>query len=794
MDGGWNGTAWIWSGDSDANRHVCLRRTFECGRPGAGELLVCADTDFVAYINGIELGRGQFPDYPADKTFTRLAVDVLRAGANTVAILAYHAGHDFHTGVADVARVAARLWTPEGVVATDASWKAAAHAAYAAGVLPPRTTQLGFTAAYDARLAPDDAWTRPGFDDSAWPAARVVGPVDAIRERPVPPPALWPPTPATAAWQGWVWRAPAEFDNPRFALACDRDVYVFDAPASVFVDGRDPVLRPDGGAGLVFRPADVPPRAAGAGGETMAAGYFLIADLGAETVGYLELALSAPAGTVVDISHGEHLDDGRVRMAIGDRNFTDRYICRDGNNRWTPPFRRYGARYLQLNIFPPADAAESVTVRYVGLWPWERWRPDPAAFDGDDREMLHLRRVAIRTLELCQHEHYEDCPWREQALYAYDSRNQALYNYYLWGNYDFTRESFALLGRGARPDRQLRLCAPTAGRLAIPAFTLVWMAAARDHGLFSGDGALYREFGAWMEDLLEEGLLRRRAPTEPRHTGNGDGWWHFYEWSDGMAHSGARIPDDEFHAPHQLYLAEAALAFADMADMAGQPERARRPRAAAREVQAAFDRHFWDEARGAYATILRDGRLADAHHDHVQLLALATGAVPEARRERVWQTLRAETLTRAELSVLPYLPRALMEHSPSARRFVREKIERHFYPMLRRGATSLWETEEGGDAFGRAGSLCHAWSSLPVYYLHACVLGVAPLAPAFRRFRVKPWADGRFNYAEGEVPTPSGPVRVKWRRESAGLRLRVDAPAGLEAVIESYPEQPVFPW
>lgn len=35
------------------------------------------------------------------------------------------------------------------------------------------------------------------------------------------------------------------------------------------------------------------------------------------------------------------------------------------------------------------------------------------------------------------HEHYEDYPWREQALYAFDSRNQALYGYYAFGNYDF---------------------------------------------------------------------------------------------------------------------------------------------------------------------------------------------------------------------------------------------------------------------------------------------------------------------------------------------------------------------
>ena len=33
------------------------------------------------------------------------------------------------------------------------------------------------------------------------------------------------------------------------------------------------------------------------------------------------------------------------------------------------------------------------------------------------------------------------------------------------------------------------------------------------------------------------------------------------------------------------------------------------------------------------------------------------------------------------------------------------------------GATSVWETIDGGAAFGNAGSLSHAWSSIPVLYL-----------------------------------------------------------------------------
>ena len=35
--------------------------------------------------------------------------------------------------------------------------------------------------------------------------------------------------------------------------------------------------------------------------------------------------------------------------------------------------------------------------------------------------------------------------------------------------------------------------------------------------------------------------------------------------------------------------------------------------------------------------------------------------------------------------------------------------------MLDAGCQTFWETEEGADAFGKAGSLCHGWSAVPIY-------------------------------------------------------------------------------
>ena len=121
--------------------------------------------------------------------------------------------------------------------------------------------------------------------------------------------------------------------------------------------------------------------------------------------------------------------------------------------------------------------------------------PESVPFDCADDLVLRLRSVSIRTLSLCMHEHYEDCPWREQALYGCDSRNQALYGYYTWGNWDFAAASFSLLGKGIRPeDGWLELCAPARCGITIPSFSLIWIMALAEHSLFSGNNALFLKF------------------------------------------------------------------------------------------------------------------------------------------------------------------------------------------------------------------------------------------------------------------------------------------------------------
>lgn len=50
--------------------------------------------------------------------------------------------------------------------------------------------------------------------------------------------------------------------------------------------------------------------------------------------------------------------------------------------------------------------------------------------------------------------------------------------------------------------------------------------------------------------------------------------------------------------------------------------------------------------------------------------------------------------------------------------FVLNDIDTRYGCMLDQGATTFWETMGGWHSFENAGSLCHGWSALAIYYYH----------------------------------------------------------------------------
>ncbi len=102
--------------------------------------------------------------------------------------------------------------------------------------------------------------------------------------------------------------------------------------------------------------------------------------------------------------------------------------------------------------------------------------------------------------------------------------------------------------------------------------------------------------------------------------------------------------------------------------------------------------------------------------------------------------------------------------------------------MIDMGATTFWEMWSGRQ--GRlTRSPCHGWSAAPTSFLSPCVLGVRPGGPGFRPVVVEPHPADR-RWARGTVPTPGGPVPVRWENlPDQPFGLHIQAPPGWPVVV-----------
>lgn len=748
---------WIWLNDnrSPVNQYVQFRRGFSlASRPKRAILKLAVDTQYALFVNGHEITGRAFSDYPHYRSVDRHDItSYLKSGSNCLAILGFFFGVSNSEYRAGQPGLIVQLDMDHRSIVSDRQWKTRLAPDFKSGHPEPVTPQMGFIVNCDARKS--DAWTsiryRPG---AAWTnATELAGPTDGYhhhveyrRQRQLEQGPCHLGRPIA---EGDIMRPPpASDDSPALTFVADfkRAFYPLREPSY-------PIPVP-----LPKQPAN---------------GRMVLVDLGEESFGLFHMEIKAGKGTQVDIAHGEHIDDLGVRSVAASRHFVDRYICQEGMNRFTLPFRRLGCRYLELHFL---DMEKPVTIHKLGLLPVSYPVQETGAYHSPDHLMQQIRSAAIHTLKRCMADHYMDCPWREQSLYAYDSRNQALYGYYAFGEYTYPLQSFRLLGWGERPDGLLELCAPARTRACIPIFTLVWISAVRDHFLFSGQSTLFDEFHEQIERLLQTYLKRKDAATGLYGIFDSPEYWTFYEWEEGLTSKS----DDAFRldAPHNLYLLEGLIAYADLLAFTGKSVEARQQRRKADTLRKAIHRVFWDPRRRRYASFAnREKRWHYA--TGVQGLALSLGVCPAPLRNALQsEFLDDTTLVPVTLSALFYAWRAMQSASTEAQIGVLNQCLDWFGTMVLKGDSTLWEVIGGGPDFQLAGSLCHGWSSAPLWLQQAYILGIQPLEPGFTSFRVQPHLCG-LPHASGVIPTPSGEIHVSWECYEKTFRMELKVPKGL---------------
>ena len=143
------GSQWIWSAENplDAqNQFAEFRTTFDAEALPA-RIWLSVDWNYVLYLNGQEIGRGQLADYPDHKTVAVYDVEALYPGKNTLAVRAFVPNIDTSVGMVSHPGVLAAVEQAGKVIncSLPITWKARMSRAFHNGPLERVTTEIGFT-------------------------------------------------------------------------------------------------------------------------------------------------------------------------------------------------------------------------------------------------------------------------------------------------------------------------------------------------------------------------------------------------------------------------------------------------------------------------------------------------------------------------------------------------------------------------------------------------------------------------------------------------------------------------
>ncbi len=445
-------------------------------------------------------------------------------------------------------------------------------------------------------------------------------------------------------------------------------------------------------------------------------GNRILYDLGREEVGFPTLRLTSPVKQKLRLMWGEHIEDGQVRDVIGCRNFYVDLTVDEGVTEFSNYLRRFGCRYLEIEFTEPIE------IDYLTLYPCV-YPVNIIPVDCGNELRNRIYETALRSLILCMHDHYEDCPWREQTMYIGDARFQSLCGYYAFEEYNFARAALKLVGMNQREDGLQHIATPFKGDMypiptCIPSSSLAYVTTIYEYYKHAKDASLVKEVYPTLVVLMdaylnhmEDGLV----PIFPEEKG----CWNFYEWAEGLSYYMGQRPAtaSPFDASLNCSFSKALGMMQEIADWIGV-------KADYKAKQDALNKKIYDTWFNERTGLFQNRTDEEFYSENVNAGAIICGAISGEKAERIAEALANEEISTTSLSGKGRKYDALLKVNPEKYHdYILEDIDRMYKYMLDAGATSFWETMVGANDFDNAGSLCHGWGAMPIYYYH--ILGVA---------------------------------------------------------------------
>ena len=356
--------------------------------------------------------------------------------------------------------------------------------------------------------------------------------------------------------------------------------------------------------------------------------------------------------------------------------------------------------------------------------------------------------ISLRTLELCMHETYEDCPFYEQLQYTMDTRLQMLFTYLLGNSTDMQKKTIHDFHTSILPEGIMLSRFPSRKPLVIPVFSLHWIFMLEDYYNETGDKSLLERYRPTMEQILA---------WFKRHTGETGliehlGYWDFADWTEEWADI-AGVPRAALEGPstiQNLTYAYALSIGAKIMDILGIHCIADKYKSEREYILKRVNTLCWCEEKKLFKEGPNFNQYSQQSGVWAVLNKLVTG---DRAKDLMTKTLEDKTLVQCSFVWQFYMFRALETAG------MYDKTEKLWDMWKILIDWNLSTVPEIPGKYSR--SDCHAWGSLILHELPRKFLGISPLEPGYTSIQIKPIAL-YINEISGSVPTPHGDVSIKW--------------------------------
>ncbi len=497
-------------------------------------------------------------------------------------------------------------------------------------------------------------------------------------------------------------------------------------------------------------------------------------DMGQNMVGWVRLRVRGPAGTTITLRHAEMLKpDGTLYTEnLRTADSVDRYILSGrGWEVWEPQFTFHGFRYVAMTGFPGRPNLNTITGRVA-----HSDIPQALEFSTDNPQLNQLQS----NIDWGQRGNFlsvpTDCPQRDERLgWMGDAQvfvrtacmNRDVASFFTKWMGDVNTAQHV----GAFPDVVPTMLGP--GGAGAPAWG--------DAGVIV-PWTLYECYGDTR--LLQQSFSHMAAWVDRIAKMNPDFLWKQGRGSDyGDWLSINALTDKEVLAT--AFFAHSAHLVAQAASVLGKASEQAQYQRLFESIARAFLQAYVDASTGK---IRGDTQTAYA-------LALRFGLLPHDLQSKAGQHLvanikaRDNHLSTGFVGVSHLLP-ALSQvgRDDVAYALLTQTTFPSWLYSIQQGATTIWErwdgwTEDKGFQTPGLNSFNHYSFGAVGEWMYENIAGLSPLAPGWKRIRVRPVPGANLKRASATLQTPYGPLVSRWELNKGHFRLHVVIPANTTARV-----------